>query len=79
MRAVFRPARVYLIVLACALAGLFVAADAVYNETTEAFHEDDIYNPIDPAGLAARLGIAGFDDIHVDTFEFGWKCTARAR
>jgi SAM-dependent methyltransferase len=59
--------------------GLLVAADAVYNETTEAFHDDDIYNPIDPAGLAARLGIAGFDDIDVDTFEFGWKCTARAR
>jgi hypothetical protein len=28
MRAVFRPARVYLIVLACALTGLFVAAEA---------------------------------------------------
>lgn len=28
MRAVFRPARVYLIVLTCALAGLFVAAEA---------------------------------------------------
>ena len=59
--------------------GLFVAADAVYDEATEAFHEDDVYNPIDPATLTARLTAAGFTDIAVDTFEFGWKCAARAR
>jgi SAM-dependent methyltransferase len=57
--------------------GLFVAADAVYNEATEAFHEDDVYNPIDPDGLPQRLRAAGFDDITVDRFEFGWRCTAR--
>jgi SAM-dependent methyltransferase len=58
--------------------GLFVAADAVYNEATEAFHEGDTYNPLDPDGLAARLQTAGFSDIAVDRFDFGWMCAARA-
>jgi SAM-dependent methyltransferase len=58
--------------------GLLIAQDAVYNEATEAFHEDDTYNPIDPAGLPDRLAAAGFGDIAVDTFEFGWIATAHA-
>lgn len=58
--------------------GLLVAMDAVYNEATEAFHEDDTYNPIDPDELADRLSTAGFEQIEVDRFEFGWMCTARA-
>ena len=58
--------------------GLLVAADAVYNEATEAFHEGDTYNPIDPDGLPARLAASGFETIDVDRFEFGWMCTARA-
>jgi SAM-dependent methyltransferase len=59
--------------------GLLVAVDAVYSEATAGFHEDDVYNPIDPATLKARLDAAGFGDIEVDTFEFGWKCAARAQ
>jgi SAM-dependent methyltransferase len=58
--------------------GLLIAQDAVYNEATEAFHEDDTYNPIDPAGLPDRLTAVGFGDIAVDTFEFGWIATAHA-
>jgi hypothetical protein len=56
--------------------GLLVAADAVYSEGLLAFHEDDTYNPIDPAGLAARLTAAGFERIDIDLFEFGWMCSA---
>ena len=57
--------------------GLLVAADAVYNEATEAFHEGDTYNPIDPEALPARLQEAGFGEVDVDLFEFGWMCSAR--
>ena len=57
---------------------LLVAADAVYSEGLLAFHEDDTYNPIDPDGLAARLVHAGFENIDIDRFEFGWMCRAHA-
>jgi len=57
---------------------LLVAADAVYSEDLLAFHEGDTYNPIDPDGLGERLRAAGFGEIDVDRFEFGWMCTARA-
>ena len=57
---------------------LLVAADAVYNTDLLAFHEGDTYNPIDPEELPARLGAAGFEQIEVGRFEFGWMCTARA-
>jgi len=56
---------------------LLVAADAVYSEGLLAFHEDDTYNPIDPDGLAARLESAGFEQIEIDRYEFGWMCRAR--
>jgi SAM-dependent methyltransferase len=57
---------------------LLVAADAVYSEGLLAFHEDDTYNPIDPEGLAARLEAAGFEQIEISRFEFGWMCRAHA-
>jgi SAM-dependent methyltransferase len=58
---------------------LFVAADAVYSEDLLDFHDGDTYNPIDPDALPARLRAAGFGEIEVERFEFGWMCTARAR
>jgi SAM-dependent methyltransferase len=57
--------------------GLFVAADGVHSEGTEAFHEGDTYNPIDPDGLPARLEAAGFSDIDVHLYDLGWICSAR--
>ena len=58
--------------------GLLVAADAVYSADVLAFHEGDTYNPLDPDGLGERLRAAGFEQIEIDRFEFGWMCTARA-
>jgi len=58
--------------------GLLVAADAVYSPDLLSFHEGDTYNPLDLDGLGVRLRDAGFDQIDVDRFEFGWMCTARA-
>ncbi len=57
--------------------GVLVAADGIYNEGSKAFHEDDIYNPIDTEDLPHRLRSAGFTDVVVRGHELGWVCTAR--
>jgi SAM-dependent methyltransferase len=56
-----------------------VAADGIYSEGSAAFHQDDTYNPIDPAELEPRLQAAGFGDVRVRTYDLGWVCTARLR
>ena len=58
--------------------GALVAADGVENEGSRAFHEGDIYNPIDPDGLPLRLTDAGFRSTSVGVTSLGWYCTARA-
>ena len=40
--------------------GLFVASDGVARDELAALHDDDIYNPVDPTTLEARLTAAGF-------------------
>ena len=55
-----------------------VASDSLGSEELKAHHEDDTYNPVDPATLPERLAAAGFDDIAVKTNEFGWAAIARA-
>ena len=53
--------------------GVLVAADGVESEASRAFHEGDIYNPIDPGGLERRLRSAGFSAATVGTHDlFGW-------
>lgn len=54
-----------------------VAADGVYSEGSAAFHQDDTYNPIDPAELDSRLRAAGFGSVRVRTYDLGWVCTAQ--
>jgi len=56
-----------------------VASDSLASEELEAHHDGDTYNPVDPASLPSRLGAAGFDDVRVQTNEFGWAVIARAR
>ena len=58
--------------------GALVAAAGVEDEALRRFHEGDTYTPIDPAGLVARLGRAGFDRIEVRIHDLGWLCTAVA-
>jgi hypothetical protein len=57
---------------------LFVANDAVAGDELAAGHVDDIYNPVDPATLEARLSAAGFSSIEVETNPYAWACRARA-
>lgn len=58
--------------------GLFVASDSVASSELEAFHVDDICNPIDPTHVEARLVRAGFTDVTVRWNDFGWAAHARA-
>ena len=55
-----------------------VAGDSLASEELEAHHEDDTYNPIDPATLVTRLEAAGFQDVEVRTNPFAWSLRARA-
>src|ERR1700682_1037479 len=55
-----------------------VASDSVASEELEAHHEDDTYNPVDPATLPARLATARFENVEVRTNPYGWAAIARA-
>ena len=59
--------------------GLFVANDSVASAELEALHVDDVYCPIDPDGLTARLATVGFVEIEVRDNAFGWASHARRR
>lgn len=57
--------------------GVFVAVDSLGSDALCEFHEGDTYNPVDPAGVVARLTAAGFVTAEVATNEQGWKAVAR--
>ncbi len=56
--------------------GVFVASDSVASEELAAFHDGDVYNPVDPATVRARLLDAGFATVEVRSNEFGWAAHA---
>jgi SAM-dependent methyltransferase len=53
-----------------------VAADGVFSDGSLAFHEQDIYNPIDPDSLRDRLELVGFESVDVSLHDLGWFCSA---
>jgi SAM-dependent methyltransferase len=55
----------------------FVAADGLDSEDLASRHTDDVYNPIDPATLPARLAAAGFSDITTARSSTRWRVAAR--
>lgn len=57
--------------------GLFIGSDSVASRELADLHVDDVYNPVDPAGLQDRLERAGFVDVAVDWHDFGWRAHAR--
>lgn len=57
--------------------GTFVASDSVASDRLRSFHEDDIYNPVDPGTVEARLVAAGFSAVDVEEHEYGWCARAR--
>jgi SAM-dependent methyltransferase len=54
---------------------VFVVSDSLASDELAAFHDDDIYNPVDPATVEARFGTAGFAVVEVRSNQYGW--TAR--
>lgn len=54
----------------------FVCSDSVASDDLEALHVDDVYNPVDPASLEARLLSAGFTSVEVRANEFAFAVRA---
>ena len=57
--------------------GWFVANDSVASDDLEALHDDDVYNPVDPTTLEARLAAAGFVEVTVRHNDFAFASQAR--
>jgi SAM-dependent methyltransferase len=57
--------------------GLLVASDSVASDELAAFHDDDVYNPVDPETLPDRLAAAGYTDIDVRSNPYAWAAHAR--
>ncbi len=56
--------------------GVFVASDSLASERLHDLHDGDVYNPVDPATLAARLTAAGFATTDVDVRTTTWNARA---
>jgi|ERR1700688_302424 len=57
--------------------GVLAGQDSLASDELRDLHIDDIYVPVDPAGLAGRLESAGFSDVDVDTNEYAVRFRAR--
>lgn len=56
--------------------GVLAGQDSLASPELQALHEGDVYLPVDPAGLAARLDAVGFDPVRVDTNEYAVRFRA---
>lgn len=54
-----------------------VASDGYDNEGTRLHHQDDLFVPLDPEALPARLEDIGYTDIAVDLGEYDFRFIAR--
>ena len=52
--------------------GVFAGSDSIASSGLRGFHHDDVYVPVDPTGLPARLEAAGFTDVEVLVPEPEW-------
>jgi len=57
--------------------GVVIFSDSVASDDLAAFHDGDVYNPIDPSTLPSRLDAAGFTEVDVRTNDFGFVAHAR--
>lgn len=58
--------------------GVFAGSDSMASPGLSGFHDGDVYVPVDPAGLPARLEAAGFSEVEVSVPAPEWF-TFRAR
>jgi SAM-dependent methyltransferase len=52
--------------------------DARDHDALRAFHEDDVFQPMDVSTLVERLEAAGFGDVDLETDDFQFRFVARA-
>ena len=57
--------------------GLLLVSDSLDNDGIRAFHEGDVFVPLDPATLDRRLEAAGLTDVEVDVTDFELRFSAR--
>ncbi len=50
--------------------GVLAGQDSLDSPDLRSLHRDDIYVPVDPMSLQARVEAAGFTAVHVDTNEY---------
>lgn len=56
--------------------GVLAGEDSLDSADLRNLHHDDIYTPVDPAGLQARLETAGFAAVNVDTNDYAVRFRA---
>jgi SAM-dependent methyltransferase len=54
-------------------AGCFIGTDGLDTEATRLFHDKDVFVPIDPGTLGARLEAAGFTDVRVEVADHEFR------
>jgi SAM-dependent methyltransferase len=56
--------------------GWFAGTDSLASERLLEFHDDDVYEPVDPQGLPQRLRAAGFSDVETEVGDgiFRFRC-----
>ncbi len=57
--------------------GTVVLNDSIASDALRDFHHDDVYNPVDPSTLEARLALAGFAEVNLEINEFAFWVHAR--
>jgi SAM-dependent methyltransferase len=58
--------------------GVLLGTDGQDTPARRALHVDDVFTPIDPAALSARLTVAGFADAEVESNGDRFRFSARA-
>jgi predicted methyltransferase len=56
--------------------GAFVGTDSLDSKATRAFHADDVFVPVDPETLGARLDAAGFVRARVELASYELRFSA---
>jgi ubiquinone/menaquinone biosynthesis C-methylase UbiE len=59
--------------------GLLLGTDGEDTPARRALHTDDVFVPVDPSGMADRLGAAGFVDVVVESNGDRFRFRGRAR
>jgi SAM-dependent methyltransferase len=57
--------------------GSFIGSDSIDSEWLREFHADDVFVPVDPETLGARLEAVGFTGIEMDVLDYKVRFNAR--